>query len=46
VLNRSKVPKYARIYNNRCLGLDHSKQVSIIDVLGTKFNYTELMEGI
>lgn len=43
--NEVKMPMYARIYDNRLLGLDAVQSVSIIDVLGTKFDYTELMEG-
>jgi len=45
VHNEIKLPKYARIYNNRLLNLDAEQSVSIIDVLGTKFDYAELMEG-
>lgn len=45
VHNEVKVPKYARIYNNRLLNLDPAQSVSIVDVLGAKFDYTELMEG-
>ena len=41
---RIKVPKYALIYNKRCLKLDASKgEVSIREVLGTGFNYNDLM---
>lgn len=40
-----EIPKYARIYDGRCLGLDGDK-VSIRDALGKKFNYDELMMGL
>jgi hypothetical protein len=36
------VPKYARIYDGRCLGLD-GPPWSITDALGSKFDYRELM---
>jgi hypothetical protein len=44
VLDETTVQKYARIYDGRVLGLK-GDQVSIIDALGTKFNYHELMAG-
>jgi hypothetical protein len=44
VLNRSLVPTYAQIYDGRCLGYD-GEPVSIVDALGKKFDYHELMEG-
>ena len=31
------------IYNGELLGLDDAESVTITDVLGTKFNYAELM---
>ena len=37
-----KVQKYARIYNDCCLGLE-GDLVGIRDALGTKFDYDELM---
>jgi hypothetical protein len=38
------IPRFARIYDNRCLGLDHeSGEVSIHDVLGDAFDYATLM---
>jgi hypothetical protein len=43
-LRRSSVAKYALVYDGRLLGYDGS-QVTIIDALGTKFNYDELMRG-
>src|SRR5262245_50953846 len=42
---RMRVPKYAKIYDGRCLGLDHTELVDVRDCLGTKFNYEELMGG-
>jgi hypothetical protein len=44
VLDRIRVPKYARIYDGRCLGL-MGEPVSIIDALGDKFSYRELMDS-
>lgn len=43
VLNQIAVPKRAMIYNGELLGLDDAESVTITDVLGTKFNYAELM---
>jgi len=40
--NRRRVQKYARVYDGRCLGL-MGEPVSVIDCLGTKFDYDELM---
>jgi len=45
VFNRMTVKKYARIYDGRCLNLT-GEQVTIVDALGTKFNYRDLMDGI
>lgn len=39
------VPKYARVYDGRNLGL-FGDLVSITDSLGSKFNYSELMAGV
>jgi len=44
VLGQARVPKYARIYDGRCLGLT-GDPVSIRDALGSRFNYDDLMEG-
>jgi hypothetical protein len=44
VLNLSGVLKYALVYNGRCLGLS-GQPVSIVDALGTRFDYRELMAG-
>lgn len=38
------VPKYALIYDSRCLGLD-GEQTSITEALGSRFNYSELMSA-
>lgn len=43
VLLRTRVPKYARVYNRQLLGLDPSEWVSIVDALGDKFDYAKLM---
>lgn len=45
VRGTGRVPKYARIYDGRCLGLDRSELVTIRDALGTKFDYDDLMAG-
>lgn len=45
VHNRLTVPKYVRIYDGRVLGYDETKWVSIVDALGHKFDYRELMNG-
>jgi hypothetical protein len=45
VLMRLAVPKYARIYDGRCLGLVGAP-VTIRDCLGSRFNYDELMRGV
>jgi hypothetical protein len=42
VLNEIRVPKFARVYDNRTLRL-HGEPGSIVDALGTKFSYDELM---
>jgi len=42
VLGRASVPKYARVYDGRCLGL-HGKPVTIRECLGERFDYRELM---
>ncbi len=36
------VPKYVRLYDGRVLGFD-GELVSVVDSLGTRFDYTELM---
>lgn len=46
VQNRLLVAKYALIYDGRLLGMDDSEQASIVDALGTRFNYQELMAGV
>jgi hypothetical protein len=45
IRNQETVPKYIRIYNDRLLGVDAVQRVSISDVLGTRFDYDELMGG-
>jgi hypothetical protein len=46
VLNKCTVPKYARIFKGELVSLDSDEQVSIVDALGTKFNYAEMMAGV
>lgn len=41
-----ELPKYARVYDGRLLGLVDEPKVSIKDCLGTKFNYAELMAAV
>lgn len=45
VADQLRVPKYARVYNGRCLNL-MGDLVGVRDALGTKFNYADLMAGI
>lgn len=42
LMNLSTVPKYVWTYNGEVLGFD-GEQVSVLDALGTKFSYAELM---
>lgn len=44
-LNRITVPKYAKVYDDRFRGLEGDPR-SIIDALGDKFDYNELMGQI
>ena len=44
VLREVRVPKYARVYDGRCLSLT-GEPVSITDALGDKFDYDELMNN-
>jgi hypothetical protein len=46
VLHQDRVAKYAHIYDGRVLRLDPSETVSIVECLGAKFDYRELMEGL
>lgn len=39
------VPKYVRLYDGKPMGFD-GPEVDILDALGTKFNYYELMAGV
>ena len=41
---RTRLPKYARIYDGRCMNLYGDPQ-TIRDALGARFNYDELMRG-
>lgn len=42
---KMSLPKYVKIYDGRVLGFDDAQRVSIVDALGHKFNYHELMKG-
>ena len=42
IAGRVSVPKYAHIYDGRCLGID-GDQVMFSDALGVTFHYNELM---
>lgn len=44
VTDRIRVPKYARIYDARCLGLQ-GEPIGIRDALGDRFDYQELMNS-
>ncbi len=41
----TRVPKYALVYDSRCLGLDGAEFVDIREALGDRFDYDELMAG-
>jgi hypothetical protein len=45
VLDRVRLPKYARIYDGRLLELDASQTLSVVEALGERFNYAELLAG-
>lgn len=45
VENRQTVPRYARVYDSRFLGLI-GDQIGVKDVIGKKFNYEDLMGGV
>jgi hypothetical protein len=45
VLGKITVPKYARIYDSRLLGFVPDDRIHITEVLGTNFDYSELMSG-
>lgn len=45
VIGLSTIPKYARVYDHRCLGLT-GDPVTIMDALGSKFRLDDLMAGI
>jgi hypothetical protein len=45
VLRMLRVPKYARIFDGDVLNLMAGETVDIDDVLGTRFNYDDLMRG-
>lgn len=45
IYGESTIPKYALIYNGECLGHEGSR-VTIVDALGQKFSYRELMTNV
>lgn len=45
VRQQLRIPSHARVYDGKVLGL-MGNPISIVDALGTKFNYSELMAGI
>lgn len=45
VERRITVPRYARIFDGRRLGYIYDEYVGIVDCLGKKFDYTELMNA-
>lgn len=45
ILQEIQVPKYARVYDGRCLGFV-GDSIWISDALGTKFSYADLMAGV
>ena len=45
IKNKIKIPKYVHVYNAKVVRIDDSEKVSIIDSLGSKFNYSDLMKS-
>lgn len=44
---RVLIPKYAEVYDGRLIGLvEDSEMIDIVDVLGTRFDYEDLMRGV
>lgn len=46
VENRIRVPKKVKVFNNHSYGFIDDESVSIYEVLGKKFSYSELMSNI
>jgi hypothetical protein len=44
-LNQARAPKSVRVYAQECLGVSQ-ETISVVEALGNKFNYKELMLGI
>lgn len=42
---QTNLPRIARVYDGRCLGLVDDEMVSIVDCLSDRFDYDELMRG-
>lgn len=45
VQGRTRIPKYAYLYNGICVRLDADETISVQDALADRFNYDELMSG-
>jgi len=45
LFNKIKVPKYAMVYDTSCLGFE-GDLVSVLDCMGKKFSYSEIMAEI
>jgi hypothetical protein len=45
VRNRTTVPKYVLTYNARIVEIDATEEVGVLDALGKKFRYDDLMRG-
>jgi hypothetical protein len=45
LFDRARTPKYARVYDGRCLGLT-GDPIGIRDALGNRFFYRDLMDGV
>lgn len=44
--NQLRVPKYALVYDGKIQGHDGTEMASVVDALGTRFSYQELMDGV
>jgi hypothetical protein len=45
VRNEIEVAKYAYVFDGKCLGWDNDEHASIVDALGERFDYRELMDN-
>jgi hypothetical protein len=46
LLGTTTAPKYAHVFNGKLLEMTEDDRVTILDALGTKFNYSDLMAGV